>query len=126
MRMSHFLKVTVTWFKFYFIFANWFPFHSLLATLLWITGQVLLLHSQLQFERHRREVHAERNRRLLANAKGMRFLEEENHTLRLQLVQAQNEMAALRREADHLRRSRNTADNDKLNVVRQAELKTKQ
>lgn len=46
-----------------------------------------MLQSQLQFERHRREVHAERNRRLLAKAKGFRLVEEELVTLRLQLAQ---------------------------------------
>ena len=53
----------------------------------WIAGQVLMLQSQLQFERHRREIHAERNRRLLAKAKGFRLVEEELVTLRLHLTQ---------------------------------------
>ena len=91
-----------------------------------LKGQVLLLQSQLQFERHRREVHAERNRRLLSKAKNLRFLEEEVHTLRLQLVQAQNEMTALRRDADSLRRARNAAEADRSNTVRQLEVKMRQ
>lgn len=89
-------------------------------------GQVLMLQSQLQFERHRREVHAERNRRLLAKAKGLRLVEEELHTLRLQLAQAQSEMAALRRDADSLRRSRNAAEAERNAVIRQFEQRTKQ
>ena len=56
-----------------------------------------MLQSQLQFERHRCEVHAERNRRLLAKAKGVRLVEEKLHTLRLKLAQAQSEMTALLR-----------------------------
>jgi len=91
-----------------------------------LKGQVLMLQSQLQFERHRREVHAERNRRLLAKAKGFRLVEEELGTLRLQLAQAQNEMTALRRDADLLRRSRNCVENDKNVTVRQSELRMKQ
>lgn len=89
-------------------------------------GQVLMLQSQLQFERHRREVHAERNRRLLAKAKGVRLVEEELHTLRLQLAQAQSEMTALRRDAESLRRSRNTAEAERNAAIRQFESRTKQ
>lgn len=40
-----------------------------------------LLHQQLLFERHRRETHAYRNRRLLADAKSTRLLEECNSAL---------------------------------------------
>ena len=80
-----------------------------------------MLQSQLQFERHRREVHAERNRRLLAKAKGVRLVEEELHTMRLQLVQAQNEMTAVRRDADAMRRFRNTAEAERSQAVLQFE-----
>lgn len=84
-----------------------------------------MLQSQLQFERHRREVHAERNRRLLAKAKGARLVEEELHTMRLQLVQAQNEMMALRRDAETMRRHRNTAEAERTQAVLQFEEQTK-
>ena len=88
-------------------------------------GQVLMLQSQLQFERHRREVHAERNRRLLAKAKQGRLVEEELHTMRLQLVQAQNEMAAVRRDAESMRRLRNAAEAERAQAVLQFEERTK-
>lgn len=88
-------------------------------------GQVLMLQSQLQFERHRREVHAERNRRLLAKAKGVRLVEEELHTMRLQLVQAQNEMTAVRRDAETMRRFRNVAEAERAQAVLQFEERTK-
>lgn len=92
----------------------------------WIfLGQVLMLQSQLQFERHRREVHAERNRRLLAKAKGVRLVEEELHTMRLQLVQAQNEMSAVRRDAETMRRLRNTAEAERAQSALQFEERTK-
>ncbi|KAK4025492.1 hypothetical protein OUZ56_014557 [Daphnia magna] len=90
-----------------------------------LKGQVLMLQSQLQFERHRREVHAERNRRLLAKAKQGRLAEEELHTMRLQLVQAQNEMAAVRRDADTMRRLRNAAEAERAQAVLQFEERTK-
>ncbi len=38
--------------------------------------QIMLLNIQLQFERQRREVHAERNRRLLGRSRNNRALEE--------------------------------------------------
>ncbi|XP_046636498.1 hamartin-like isoform X1 [Daphnia pulicaria] len=90
-----------------------------------LKGQVLMLQSQLQFERHRREVHAERNRRLLAKAKQGRLVEEELHTMRLQLVQAQNEMAAVRRDAESMRRLRNAAETERAQAVLQFEERTK-
>lgn len=86
---------------------------------------MLLLQSQLQFERHRREIHAERNRRLLAKLKGLRLVEEELHTLRLQLAQNYNEMVALRRDADNLRRQRNAAETDRMKMSAQYEADTK-
>lgn len=89
------------------------------------TGQVLLLQSQLQFERHRREIHAERNRRLLAKLKGLRLVEEEMHTLRLQLAHDNTEMTALRRDVDSFRRQRNAAENDRSKMSAQLEASVK-
>lgn len=43
--------------------------------------QVQLIHQQFLFERHRRETHAYRNRRLLSDAKSTRLLEEYNSAL---------------------------------------------
>lgn len=43
--------------------------------------QTQLLTLQLQYERHRREVHAERNRRLLGKSRANRELEQKNKTL---------------------------------------------
>lgn len=40
-----------------------------------------LMQIQLQFERQRREVHAERNRRLLGKLRDSRALEEHNYAL---------------------------------------------
>lgn len=41
----------------------------------------MLLTLQLQFERNRREVHAERNRRLLGKSRTSRALDEHNSAL---------------------------------------------
>lgn len=56
--------------------------------------QLVLLTLQLQFERHRREVHAERNRRLLGRYREHRVLEEHNSALRdqVQLLHSNIEM----------------------------------
>lgn len=43
--------------------------------------QITLLNIQLQFERQRREVHAERNRRLLGRSRNNRALEEHKTAL---------------------------------------------
>lgn len=41
-----------------------------------LQAQIIMLHNQLLFERHRREIHSERNRRLLGKAKGAQVQEE--------------------------------------------------
>lgn len=46
-----------------------------------LRGQVELLHGQLLFERHRREAHALRNRRLAGKCRKMQNLEEQNNTM---------------------------------------------
>jgi tuberous sclerosis protein 1 len=46
-----------------------------------LKGQLHLLQLQLQFERNRREVHAERNRRLAGKSRSNRALEEHNVAL---------------------------------------------
>ncbi|XP_059143507.1 hamartin-like [Physella acuta] len=46
-----------------------------------VRGQVLLLHNQLMYERHKRTNHAKRNRRLLRRITNMIMLEEQQKTL---------------------------------------------
>ena len=43
-----------------------------------LRGQLLLLHNQLMFERHKRELHAKRNRRLLGRTVKTTAIEEQN------------------------------------------------
>jgi hypothetical protein len=58
-----------------------FNFAGLESELKTVKEQLTLLNIQLQFERHRREAHAERNRRLLGKSKSNRALEEHNSAL---------------------------------------------
>lgn len=62
--------------------------------------QIQLLNLQLQFEKYRREVHAERNRRLLGKSRNNRALEEHNSALRDQLSLLQKEIEILKTELE--------------------------
>lgn len=55
-------------------------------SLAYFKEQLQLVHQQLMFERHRRETHAYRNRRLLSDAKSTRLLEECNSALVITLI----------------------------------------
>ena len=46
-----------------------------------LRGQVLLLHNQLMYERHKREIYAKRNRRLLGRVVNVTALEERNSAM---------------------------------------------
>ncbi|KAF4532213.1 hypothetical protein B566_EDAN002276 [Ephemera danica] len=65
-----------------------------------LRSQLHLLHLQLQFERHRREVHAERNRRLTGKSRSNRALEEHNAALKEQVVLLQKDYEKLQSEMD--------------------------
>nr|XP_018900314.1 PREDICTED: hamartin isoform X1 [Bemisia tabaci]XP_018900315.1 PREDICTED: hamartin isoform X1 [Bemisia tabaci]XP_018900316.1 PREDICTED: hamartin isoform X1 [Bemisia tabaci] len=55
---------------------------------------------QLQFERHRREVHAERNRRLLGKLRNNRALEEHNSALRDHVALLEKEVENIKKKLD--------------------------
>ncbi|XP_053380721.1 hamartin-like isoform X2 [Mercenaria mercenaria] len=55
-----------------------------------LRGQLMLLHNQLMYERHKRDQHAKRNRRLLRKIAHTKTLEEQNNSMGEQLKQ--NEM----------------------------------
>ena len=46
-----------------------------------LRGQVLLLHNQLMYERHKREMYARRNRRLLGRIVKTTALEEQTNAM---------------------------------------------
>ncbi|CAK9803346.1 TSC1 [Anthophora plagiata] len=59
-----------------------------------------LMQMQLQFERQRREVHAERNRRLLGKLRDSRALEEHNYALTDRLKIMEKEVEGLKAELE--------------------------
>lgn len=61
--------------------------------------QIELLAIQLQFEKHRREIHAERNRRLLGKSRQMRGLEQSNVTFGHQVARMTEEIEELNRKS---------------------------
>lgn len=58
-------------------------------------GQIELLSIRLQYEQYRREIHAERNRRLLGKSRQTRGLEQLNTTLNDQVHKLTQEIVAL-------------------------------
>lgn len=58
---------------------------------------IQLLSIQLQFEKHRREIHAERNRRLLGKSRQIKGLEQSNTTLLDQVHRLTTEIQSLNR-----------------------------
>ncbi|KAG5671850.1 hypothetical protein PVAND_002023 [Polypedilum vanderplanki] len=62
-----------------------------------------LLAIQLQFEKHRREIHAERNRRLLGKSRAMRGLEQSNATLSDQVAKLSAEINLINRKSAETR-----------------------
>uniref|UniRef100_A0A8B9LWJ6 TSC complex subunit 1a n=1 Tax=Astyanax mexicanus TaxID=7994 RepID=A0A8B9LWJ6_ASTMX len=61
-----------------------------------LRSQLLLLHNQLLYERHKREQHALRNRRLLRRVINATALEEQNNSMKAQLRLQEVETQALR------------------------------
>ncbi|CAG9857248.1 unnamed protein product [Phyllotreta striolata] len=76
----------------------------------YIKEQLELVHQQLRFERHRRETHAYRNRRLLSDAKSTRSLEEYNSALRDTVQLQQKDIDDLRGELDSFKRDKSSED----------------
>lgn len=62
-----------------------------------------LLAIQLQFEKHRREIHAERNRRLLGKSRQIRGLEQSNATMLDQVTRLSAEVTNLNKKATETR-----------------------
>ncbi|CAH1170194.1 unnamed protein product [Phaedon cochleariae] len=75
-----------------------------------LKDQLQLVHQQLLFERHRRETHAYRNRRLLSDAKSTRSLEEHNSALRDTVQLQQRDLEDLRDQLEYYKRERMQED----------------
>lgn len=69
-----------------------------------------LMQMQLQFERQRREVHAERNRRLLGKLRDSRALEEHNNALSDQVKMLEREVECLKVELEKSKRDTHEAE----------------
>lgn len=77
-----------------------------------LKDQIHLLYLQLQYERYRREIHAERNRRLLGKSRAIRSLEMDNERLNDQLVNLQNECQALTIQLNSSRKAFNEREQE--------------
>lgn len=75
-----------------------------------LRGQVCLLYAQLLYERHRKDVHIERNRRLLAKAKKILALEEQTSAYKDQLVLLEME---IKQHQDHMEQAASAAEQEK-------------
>ncbi|XP_012279435.1 hamartin [Orussus abietinus] len=75
-----------------------------------IYQQLQLMQMQLQFERQRREVHAERNRRLIGKLRDSRALEEHNSALLDRLRMVEKELENLKNELDRNKRETRQAE----------------
>ncbi|XP_029163759.1 hamartin [Nylanderia fulva] len=69
-----------------------------------------LMQMQLQFERQRREVHAERNRRLLGKSRDLRASEENNLALTDRLKMVEREVEALKAQLEHNKKEAHQAE----------------
>lgn len=67
-----------------------------------LKGQVRLMQTMLLLERYKREVHAERNRRLLGKAKKVYALEEQQQGLRNEVRQLEDEIIRLKHDLHNL------------------------
>ncbi|GAB0100482.1 Hamartin [Sergentomyia squamirostris] len=77
-----------------------------------LTDKIQLLTLHLQYERHRREVHAERNRRLLGRNRSNLALELQNNTLRQQLSQVAHDYTVLQDTLNSSRQQFSKRDQD--------------
>lgn len=84
-----------------------------------LRGQLQLLHTQLLYERHKREIHAERNRRLLGKAKQVKALEEQNLAIKDQMQLLENEIATRSEIALKLRQEKQRMQEEKDAELRQ-------
>ncbi|XP_011495436.1 PREDICTED: hamartin [Ceratosolen solmsi marchali] len=88
--------------------------------------QIQLMQMQLQFERQRREVHAERNRRLLGKLRDSRALEELNSAMTNRLKLAENEIETLKSELSLSNMEARTGENKLLETIHHCQTKYKE
>lgn len=85
--------------------------------------KIKLLNLQLQFEKHRREIHAERNRRLLGKSRTMRALEQYNVTLKDQVELLSKEITNLNSQLTDRRKKQNQIEDEYMKENKMCKLK---
>ena len=80
--------------------------------------EITLLHNQLLYERYRREILGNRNRRLLGKTKSSRILEEENNALRDQLLLVKSEIGDLHRQIEEIRREKHEVEEERAQTAK--------
>lgn len=82
-----------------------------------LRDQIQLLQLQLHYERYRREIHAERNRRLLGKSRTVRSLEMDNVRLKDQLKELQDQVEKLNIQLKESRENFNRNEHKLLNEL---------
>ncbi|RZC40323.1 hamartin, partial [Asbolus verrucosus] len=90
-----------------------------------LKNQLKLVHQQLLFERHRREIHAFKNRRFLADAKNTQVLEEHNSALRDQVQLQQTDIDSLRQQLEQIQREKELENKSLASTISNLEDKCK-
>ncbi|KAI7812605.1 putative hamartin [Triplophysa rosa] len=91
-----------------------------------LRSQLLLLHNQLLYERHKREQHALRNRRLFGRIVNTTALEEQNNSMKTQLKLQDVEMQALQMSLQEEQRRSRLLREDRETVVNQLQAQIQQ
>ena len=78
-----------------------------------LKAELGMLHNQVQFERHRREMLGDRNRRLLGKTKSSQILEETNKALKDQLIMRESEITTLRDQLEQVRREKHEVEEER-------------
>lgn len=78
------------------------------------TSELQLLNLQLQYERYRREVHAERNRRLLGKSRDNAVLKTENDDMKYKLVKQSKELETMRENFNKAKLRQNAKEQDSI------------
>lgn len=91
-----------------------------------LKNHVRLLQVLLLIERYKREVHAERNRRLLGRAKKMYALEEQYQGLQAKVSHLENEVAHLKRELTNVQMNASSKEQQLQSALAQQEARISQ
>ncbi|XP_056601567.1 TSC complex subunit 1a isoform X2 [Triplophysa dalaica] len=91
-----------------------------------LRSQLLLLHNQLLYERHKREQHALRNRRLFGRIVNTTALEEQNNSMKTQLKLQDVEMQAVQMSLQEEQRRSRLLREDSETVVNQLQAQIQQ